>query len=220
MTAKPPPLTGSIKVIAFDCDGVMFDTRKANRAYYNHLLTRFGGPPLSPEQFAYVHMHTVDRSLAFLFKEPSLLEAVRAYRQGMSYEPFLRYLEIEPYLKPLLRSLRPRYKTAIATNRSDTMRPLLEAHDLGPLFDLVVRSVDVTRPKPHPEALLRVMDHFGIVPEEALYVGDSRVDEEAAAAAEIPLVAYRNPKLKAAFHIDSLRELEDLLDGEEKRRQG
>jgi phosphoglycolate phosphatase len=220
VTANPPPPVKSIKVIAFDCDGVMFDTRKANQAYYNHLLTRFGRPPLSPEQFAYVHMHTVDRSLAFLFKEPSLLEAARAYRQGMSYDPFLRYLEIEPYLKPLLRALRPRYKTAIATNRSDTMHPLLEAHGLEPLFDLVVRSVDVTRPKPHPEALFRVMDHFGIAPEEALYIGDSRVDEEAAAAAKIPLVAYRNPKLKAAFHIDRLRELEGLLDGGENKRQG
>jgi phosphoglycolate phosphatase len=213
LTVKPPSLRGNIKVIAFDCDGVMFDTREANSVYYNHLLSRFGGAPLSPEQFTYVHMHTVDRSLAFLFRDPVTLKAVQGYREGMRYEPFLRYLKIEPYLKPLLRSLRPRYKTAIATNRSDTMRPLLDAHDLGPYFDLVVRSVDVTRPKPDPEALLKIVDHFGIAPDQALYVGDSGVDEEAAAAAKIPLVAYRNPELKAAFHIDRLEELEDLLEG-------
>ena len=27
----------NIKVVAFDCDGVMFDTMKANMAYYNQI---------------------------------------------------------------------------------------------------------------------------------------------------------------------------------------
>ena len=64
-----------IKVVAFDCDGVMFDSQNANRAYYDHLLDRFGLPPMTPEQLAYVHMHTVDESLAFLMGDRIDLEA-------------------------------------------------------------------------------------------------------------------------------------------------
>ena len=52
-----------IKVVAFDCDGVMFDTEKANKAFYNHILNQFGRPDMTPEQFAYASMHTAERCL-------------------------------------------------------------------------------------------------------------------------------------------------------------
>jgi beta-phosphoglucomutase-like phosphatase (HAD superfamily) len=53
-----------IKVVIFDCDGVMFDTVKANTAYYNSVLRHFGKPDMTPEQFAYSHMHTADDAMA------------------------------------------------------------------------------------------------------------------------------------------------------------
>ena len=54
-----------IRVVVFDCDGVMFDTANSNMAYYNHLLQQFGRPTMTQAQFAYTHMHTVDEALAF-----------------------------------------------------------------------------------------------------------------------------------------------------------
>ena len=62
----------NIKVVAFDCDGVMFDTIEANKAYYNRILDYFGYPPLTPDQFAYTHMHTVDAALDFLFEDEKI----------------------------------------------------------------------------------------------------------------------------------------------------
>jgi|GEM_PF-3964013 len=59
----------TIEVVAFDCDGVLFDTEEANTAYYNNLLEPFGRPLMTPEQFAYVHMHTAEASIAFLFQK-------------------------------------------------------------------------------------------------------------------------------------------------------
>ncbi|MBW1841164.1 MAG: hypothetical protein JRI75_05165, partial [Deltaproteobacteria bacterium] len=49
-----------IVVVAFDCDGVMFDTTRANMAYYNRILNHFGKPDMTPEQFSFAHMHTAD----------------------------------------------------------------------------------------------------------------------------------------------------------------
>ncbi len=206
----------NIKGVAFDCDGVMFDTRTANRAYYNKVLGHFGKPPMTEEQFAYVHMHTVDESISQLFGNKESYEAAQAYRRRMSYLPFLEYMEIEPYLESLLEKLRPNFKTAIATNRSDTMMPLLVAHDLERFFDLVVRSLDVKRPKPFPDSLNMILDHFKVLPQEMIYVGDSELDESAAAAAGIPFVAYRNSSLRAKFHIMSLNEINTILDGCDK----
>ncbi len=202
----------NFKVVAFDCDGVLFDTEAANWAYYNHILEHFGRPALTPEQFAYVHQHTLNESIVHLFNDEVSVAAVHAYRQTMNYGEFLKLLNVEPDLTPLLKTIRPPLKTAIATNRTDTMDRLLAEFRLTEYFDLVVTSVDIKRPKPHPDMLLKVVSHFGIASDQALYVGDSQVDAEAAAAAKVPFVAYRNKDLQTPYHIGRLKELKRFLE--------
>ena len=201
-----------VKVVAFDCDGVLFDTEQSNRAYYNALLNHQGKPDLNGEQFAYVHMHTVDESLAYLFKDQQSLADAYAYRKTVNYREFIKLMEMEPDLIWLLEKIRPQFKTAIATNRTDTVNGLLDEFALGGLFDLVVSSSDVSMPKPHPDSLLKILSHFRVQPNEAIYVGDSNVDEMAATSAGVPLIAFRNPALSSAYHIDSLKELETILE--------
>ena len=202
----------NIELVAFDCDGVLFDTAQANRFYYSRILQHFGRPALSEEQFRFVHMHTVHESVAYLLPDEKQLEAAHIFRKTMDYQKYLNYLTVEPQLVALLEKLRPRIKTAIATNRTDTMEQLLAEFDLDGYFDLVVTSSDVKQPKPHPDALLKILDHFGLAPHQVIYIGDSRVDELAARAAKMPLVAYRNRELAAEYHIDSFGELEELLE--------
>jgi phosphoglycolate phosphatase-like HAD superfamily hydrolase len=79
------------------------------------------------------------------------------------------------------------------------------------MFDLVVTAMDVDHPKPHPEQLHKVVDYFNVMPENILFIGDSEVDAGAAAAAGVPLVAYGNPLLQAAYHVDSLKAVEGIL---------
>ncbi|MFC1516109.1 HAD family hydrolase [Thermodesulfobacteriota bacterium] len=201
-----------IIVVAFDCDGVMFDTTRANMAYYNRILSHFEKPDMTPEQFSFAHMHTADETIAHLFDDEASFAAAQIFRKGMSYVPFLKYMEIEPHLKSLIERLRPRYKTAIATNRSDTMDRVITEHNLEGYFDLVVSSSDVKQPKPEPDLLLRIMEHFNIGPRCVIYVGDSELDEQAAKAAGVPFVAYGNTALSADFYIKSLKEIEDILD--------
>ena len=202
----------NISVVAFDCDGVLFDTEAANWAYYNHILLHFDRPAMTAEQFAYVHQHTLNESIVHLFGDDESVAAVHAYRQTMDYGKFLKYLKVEPHLTPLLQKIRPQIKTAIATNRTDTMDQLLAEFSLAEYFDLVVTSVDIPRPKPYPDMLQKVLSHFGIGSDQALYVGDSQVDAEAAFAAKVPFVAYRNEDLPTPYHIGNLKELEKLLE--------
>ncbi len=205
------PENHTLKVVSFDCDGVMFDSREANRAYYNHLLERFGLPALSSSQMAYVHMHTVGESLDHLFPDPIVRKRADEYRLSLGYRSFLRFMVMEPGLVSLLEALRPRYKTAVATNRTDTMAQVLSDNHIEHLFDLVVCAMDVAFPKPHPACLKKVINYFSVSPQEMLYVGDSKVDEMAAVAAGVPFIAYRNPALTASAHIYHLIELKSLL---------
>ena len=198
-------------VVAFDCDGVMFDSSLANRAYYDDVLRHIGLPEMTSEQFDYAHMHTVDETLRFLIKDPNLLETANRYRRQRSYLPFIRHMVPEPGLKSLLPKLRKHFKTAIATNRTDTMARVLLEHELDGLFDLVVTAMDVRTPKPHPEQLLAVLNHFNIAPEQMIYIGDSQLDEQASRAAGVPFVAFQNRALTADVHIETLSQIASIL---------
>ena len=124
-----------IKAVIFDCDGVMFDSIKANTAYYNDILKHVGKGPMTDEQFDYVHMHTAYAALCYLFDNDDDRKAALSYSANLSYEEFIPYMEMEPDLKPLLEWLRPEIKTAVATNRSTTIGRVISEHGLDEYFD-------------------------------------------------------------------------------------
>jgi HAD superfamily hydrolase (TIGR01549 family) len=129
----------------------------------------------------------------------------------MDYEPLIELLTLQPGLMECLELLRRNYKTAIATSRTRTMGQLLERFGLNPYFDLVVTSLDVHNPKPHPESVNKILSYFDITPEEACYIGDSDVDRETSERAGVLFVAYRNEELKAAHHVSHFDELIPIL---------
>lgn len=192
-----------LKLVGFDCDGVLFDSRQANIAFYNSILEHFGRPPLGPEAVEYVHSQTFQASVEFLFRDWPDLEEVLEYCRTLDYRAFIPLMTEEPHLREFLRFLRPRFFTALATNRTTTTLEVLRYHRLADQFDLVVSALDVSRPKPHPESFWRILQHFGLTPAEAIYIGDSKVDEEFARNAGVPLVSYRNPHLDADFYLES-----------------
>lgn len=200
-----------LKLVAFDCDGVLFDSRQANIAFYNAILDQFGRPRLNPVTVDYVHSHTVFESLEYLFPNYSDLNAVRQFVRTLDYHPFIPMMVVEPYLREFLQFLRPHFASALATNRTTTTRAVLKYHRLEDQFDLVVSAIDVSHPKPHPESFRRILDYFGLKPRQAVYIGDSRVDEEFARNAGVPLVAYRNPELQADYYLDSFARAPALI---------
>lgn len=201
-----------LKIVIFDCDGVLFDSREANRAYYNHLLERFACPLMDEDELDYVHTHNVIDSVAHIFRNHHQVpkDIVDQYRTEVDYAPYLKYMIMEPDLLDFLRLIKPRYHTAISTNRTTTMPLLLESHQLTPWFDQVVTAMDTKRPKPAPDALHMILDNFGLKVEEAIYVGDSEVDRQHAGAIGMDLVAFKNPGLAAKYHVDNFMAIAGL----------
>ncbi len=202
---------GSVRILTFDCDGVLFDTEAANKAFYNQILAYLNRPPMTEAQFAYAQMQTVDQALANLFPDAESYEKAQAYRKATGYGPFIPYMEMEPDLIDVLEKYSSVLTLAVATNRSDTMGRVLEVHGIAHYFDLVVTALDVDHPKPHPDSLLKVLDHFDAAPAEMLYVGDSTVDAQAAEAAGVPFAAYGNSEIPGDYHIRRLSELDGIL---------
>ena len=107
--------------------------------------------------------------------------------------------------------MHPSVHLAVASNRGKSLVPVLQALGLDGFFELMVGSSMVSRPKPHPECLRKILDYFRVAPEQALYIGDSEVDRLLAEAAGVPLAAYKNPSLQARYHLRDHLELLPLL---------
>ena len=205
--------TNTTKAIIFDCDGVLFDSKDANVAFYNRILSQFDLPPMTQEEVEYVHVSTAEGALRYLLTErdPQLMDKVLNHRPRIDYTPFIHLMHMEPNLKELLSSLPSHIKRAISTNRSYTIGDVLRIHGLEGEFHLVISALDVQNPKPHPESILTILEHFALSPSEALFIGDSEVDQEAAQGAGVPFIAYKNNSLQAAYYIDDLLDVKEII---------
>ncbi|MFC1524158.1 HAD family hydrolase [Thermodesulfobacteriota bacterium] len=200
-----------LKIIIFDCDGVLFDSKDANKHYYNYLLDHFGHPPMNEEELNYVHIHQVIDSTRHIFRNyPEDLQKANEYRMSLEYTPFLKHMNMEPDLLEFLTLARKSYKTAISTNRTNTMPAVMEMFGLSPYFDMVVTPLDVENPKPHPEALLKILNQFKLTAGESIYIGDSMVDRDHSLNCNMPMIAFRNRELPAEYHVDTFMEITAL----------
>ncbi|QER42537.1 HAD family hydrolase [Thermodesulfobacterium sp. TA1] len=201
---------GILKLLVLDCDGVLFDSKQANTYFYNYILERVGRPPMTPEEIEFVHMHSVNECLAYLFRDiPEKLELAKNIQKEISYSLFFDYLVMEKGLKDFLSWAKNYLYIALCTNRTTSTYPLLSHFNLTEYFDYVMSAAII--PKNDPRALLQILEHFKVKPEETLYVGDSKVDETLCKTCKVPLVAFKNKELEADYYVENFYELKELL---------
>lgn len=109
-------------------------------------------------------------------------------------EPYLKYskeLISLNYIDPLLVSYIKEWRTqnikvAICTGQErERVLKILNYLNIEDLFDAIVCSDDVSRPKPYPDPLFKCLELLNIEKEEALYLGDGNYDALAAKEAGI-----------------------------------
>ncbi len=181
-----------IEGIIFDCDGVLFESRNANLAYYNRILGKFAYEPVTEEQNERAHLcHTASSPdvLAVLMQAGDLQPALD-FAATLDYREFIPHMQPEPHLAHVLEQLAHSYPLAIATNRGASVEPILRHFGLESFFTTVVTSRDVDRPKPAPDMLLLASERLGPAPEKCLFIGDSELDQQAAAGAKVRFAGY------------------------------
>lgn len=202
-----------IKAVIYDCDGVMFDSFEANLAFYMQVIEHFGKAPLDradADTMRVLHTYCNRDVLAYLFAGDDYLDEVRAFSATIDYRKLFPLMLMEEGLRETLDALHGRVELAVCTNRASSMDMLLESFGLERYFSCVMTAGRVTNPKPDPEPLLKVLEQYGIAADEALFVGDSEVDRQAADAAGVPFVAYRGD-MRAIARIDRHLDLLPLL---------
>ena len=185
----------------FDCDGVLIDSIQANTVYYNKYRTRFGLPPMSPEDVAYTHIQNVYDSLRRIVP-PELYEEALAYRAQIDYRDLLPFLTREPGIRRLLSWLKAAgFLLGVDTNRMDTVHLVFKAVDLEGYFSPVMTVANTAAPKPDPDGVRQILEVWGVGKDEVVFLGDSSVDEETAKNAGVAFWAFKNPDLDAELTI-------------------
>ena len=150
------------------------------------------------------------------------IEGDARHASAMSVEGMARRAPYEDTLAFLEYAGR-RWKLALLSNAdNDFILPLLERHRLS--FHAVVTSEMAQAYKPDPRAFLRVLREVGVSPEEALYVGDTLLDDVHGARLVGMKAGWLNrsadsgdPTLLAPdYEVSGLKELEEALESLEE----
>jgi len=210
-----PKADWKIRCVVYDCDGVLFDSLEANTKLYNDLCALVGRGPLREEEMQYVHTHTVFEALHFIFGKENDLEkkALEILKEKqVDLKNYVMYLKMEPHLLQALESLREKgILRAINTNRTTSMKYIMERFNLWPYFEMVVTALDVKNPKPHPESIEKIIQELHLNKEEAVFVGDSDVDQQTAESSGIKFIAYKNRDIRNDAYIEDHLDLLSLV---------
>jgi Predicted phosphatases len=199
----PDAFPQGFKGLVFDIDGVLFDSRDSNMAYYNGIRKAVGLPPLSKEEENFCHMASVHDALETVFPPELRAAAYEACRNINYMEEILPMLRLEPDLIATLAWLQENaIPCGILTNRSTSVMDVLRHFSLEAYFSSV-KTAATGRPKPHPDGLLATLDEWQVDARQIAFLGDSQVDQLAAEAANVFFWSYRNPDLQADLHVTS-----------------
>ncbi len=214
---------GQLKGVLFDLDGTLIDSKKDIAAAANSARLHFGLPALPLETVVgYVgrgieHLNRKTLGTDDPQRLAEGLEVLKAYYRDHCVDQTFIY----PGAKELLNTLKTRgLKLGLVSNKPHEFTLItLEKLGLMSYFTAVLGADVVARKKPDPEPLLAALEKMGISPREAVMIGDSPVDTQAARAAgmRVGLVSHGfvSKEEMTSSHpdwlVDSLKEYDEIL---------
>jgi phosphoglycolate phosphatase len=176
-----------MRLIVFDLDGTLIDSRRDLANATNRLIQELGGAPLSEDAVTSM----VGEGAAMLVRRAlaaASLDVDPAAALGRFLEIYDACLleNTEPYdgIPHVLEMLAGRTKLAVLTNKpSRASRRILDGLNLLRWFDDVIGGDSTFPRKPDPSALLHLASEADATPATTLMVGDSSVDFQTACRA-------------------------------------
>ncbi|HXG61292.1 MAG TPA: HAD family hydrolase [Planctomycetota bacterium] len=177
------------KAVLFDLDGVLVDTYEVWFHLLNDVARRLGYPPISRETYRETWGQGVEEDVRRFYPGRTIPEIQAEYaRLYADHLPHLRVMEGADRALAALSAP----KAVITNSPTPVAERALALAGLARHFATVVGSDQVPRSKPAPDMVLEACRRLDVRPAEAVVVGDSRFDEEAARAAGVPFVLFRS----------------------------
>jgi phosphoglycolate phosphatase len=183
------------RLIAFDLDGTLIDSRRDLADAANDLVVRLGGSPLPVDAIAAMVGEGATLLVRRALTAAGLPEPPDAVAQFLEFYDarLLDHTRLYPGVEDVIRLAREHARVVLLTNKpkAPTER-ILDGLNVRALFDDVVGGDGPLPRKPDPAALLALADAAGAQPASTLMVGDSPIDYQTAtnAAARCCLVSF------------------------------
>ena len=166
----------SVRLVVFDLDGTLVDSKVDLANSVNHALGAFGLPSLPGET---IHSY-VGNGASMLIRRsvghdginlfPRVLETFLAHYREHLLDTTVPY----PGVRENLIAQSGAFEMAVLTNKPvDMTRAILEGLSLSRHFVDVRGGDSFGTKKPHPEGLLHIITQRGVPPAETIMVGDS-----------------------------------------------
>ncbi len=195
-----------IEAVIFDVDGTLVDSVGYHAEAWERAFARFGkdvdkatlrarigkgGDQLMPEFLDDAELHRIGDKL-------------EKTRSEIFKDDYLHRLKGFPGCRALMQDLRKRgLKIALASSaKSSELKVYKEIADIDGLTDVETSSDDAEKSKPHPDIFQAALAKLKVAPSNAVVIGDSSFDAEAARKAGIPSIGV----LCGGFSESDLRE--------------
>jgi len=177
-----------VKLVIWDFDGTLADTRPIIEAGMDHALAMLGLPPaVRDEWLRYVGL-PVEEGIRRTFGPLGLTleQVLPAYRT-------FKHIEHEHLIKgfdgitELLAELHRRgvLQAVASSKRGEPLRRQVAALEWTPYLHPLVTPDEVAAAKPDPESIHLILATLGVAPEDAVMVGDTPFDLDMARAAGV-----------------------------------
>ena len=186
----------SIKGVIFDLDGTLIDSLDTYNLAFNRIVKRYHLSPVDIRELADFLNQFISLEQLLQQLYPALSpDKITAFRTEMKNEFIAlakEHITLQPHVKEVLNLLKDRgMKIGVATGRMSTGNSKwrdLKNLGIDCLVDVVVTGGE-TKPKPHPDSLIKCTQELGLSLSECIFVGDSRADIIAGKNAGIFVIA-------------------------------
>ena len=169
------------QLIIFDMDGTLIDSGDVITNTINFVRTNIGLEKLDKTEML-LTLNNPDVNAAEFFYGTSAFTDEQTVLFTEYYDNnCINDIILYDGIKQMLESLSEHFTLTIATNASvDFANKMCEHLDIDKYFDMVVGASCVENPKPHPDMLLKILNHLNISKDKAILIGDSLKDKKAA----------------------------------------
>jgi HAD superfamily hydrolase (TIGR01509 family) len=192
--AKDIP-TDALRGALLDVDGTLIDSNAAHARAWSEAL-REAGVWVSVDRLRWLIGMGGDKILpqvASIDADSALGRRLGARRQQLFQQRHLPHCEPQPGARALLRRLSGDGLRCIVASsaQAEELTPLLHRAGVADLIDAAATSGDAEESKPDPDIVQAALRRGGIAAHQAVMLGDTPYDVEAALRAGVPIIALR-----------------------------